>query len=62
MDRLGFAEQVVATMANAPSENPIVSARLGVAHHGAFHAAYLVQALDALVLALAQSAQLCLPG
>jgi histidine ammonia-lyase len=60
MDRLGFAEQVVTAMANAPSENPIVSARLGVAHHGAFHAAYLVQSLDALVLALAQSAQLSL--
>ena len=60
MDRLGFAEQVVVAMANAPSENPIVSAELGVAHHGAFHAAYLVQSLDALVLALAQSAQLSL--
>ncbi len=60
MDRLGFAEHVVLTMANAASENPIVSARLGVAHHGAFHAAYLVQSLDALVLALAQSAQLSL--
>ena len=59
-DRLDFAEQVVTQMANAPSENPIVSARLGVAHHGAFHAAYLVQSLDALVLALAQSAQLSL--
>ncbi|MCW2868192.1 MAG: aromatic amino acid lyase, partial [Marmoricola sp.] len=35
-------------------------ATLGVAHHGAFHAAYLVQSLDALVLALAQSAQLSL--
>ena len=60
VDRLGFAEQVVTAMANAPSENPIVSARLGVAHHGAFHAVYLVQSLDALVLALAQSAQLSL--
>lgn len=60
VDRLGFAEQVVTSMANAPSENPVVSARLGVAHHGAFHAAYLVQSLDALVLALAQSAQLSL--
>ena len=59
-DRIAFAEQVVVSMANAPSENPIVSARLGVAHHGAFHAAYLVQSLDALVLALAQSAQLSL--
>ena len=60
LDRLGFAEQVVVAMANAPSENPAVSARHGIAHHGAFHAAYLVQSLDALVLALAQSAQLSL--
>ncbi len=59
-DRIAFAEQVVVAMANSPSENPIVSARLGVAHHGAFHAAYLVQSLDALVLALAQAAQLSL--
>ena len=60
VDRLGFAEQVVLSMSNAPSENPIVSATLGVAHHGAFHATYLVQSLDALVLAMAQSAQLSL--
>ncbi len=60
VDRLGFAEQVVLAMSNAPSENPIVSATLGVAHHGAFHATYLVQSLDALVLAMAQSAQLSL--
>ena len=31
-----------------------------MAHHGAFHAAYLVQSLDSLVLAVAQSAQLSL--
>lgn len=60
MDRLAFAEEVIVTMANSPSENPIVSPRLGVAHHGAFHAAYLVQSLDSLVLAAAQSAQLSL--
>ncbi|MEO7351795.1 MAG: aromatic amino acid lyase [Marmoricola sp.] len=60
MDRLDFAEEVVVTMANSPSENPIVSPRLGVAHHGAFHAAYLVQSLDSLVLAVAQAAQLSL--
>ena len=60
MDRVAFAEEVVTKMANSPSENPIVSPRLGVAHHGAFHAAYLVQSLDALVLAVAQSAQLSL--
>ncbi len=47
-------------MVNTGAENPIVSATHGVAHHGGFHAAYLVQALDALVLAVAQSAQLSL--
>jgi histidine ammonia-lyase len=60
MDRVLFAEEVIVSMANSPSENPIVSPRLGVAHHGAFHAAYLVQSLDSLVLAVAQSAQLSL--
>ena len=60
MDRLAFAEEVIVTMSNSPSENPIVSPRLGVAHHGGFHAAYLVQSLDSLVLAVAQSAQLSL--
>ncbi|RLV50436.1 aromatic amino acid lyase [Nocardioides mangrovicus] len=60
VDALDRAASVTLAMAGAPSENPIVSARLGVAHHGGFHAAYLVQALDALVLALAQSAQLSL--
>ena len=29
MDRLAFAEEVIVTMANSPSENPIVSPRLG---------------------------------
>jgi histidine ammonia-lyase len=60
MDQLSHGEDVVLAMVNAGSENPVVSATHGVAHHGAFHAAYLVQALDGLVLALAQSAQLSL--
>jgi len=60
VDRLAFAEQVVVSMANAPSENPTISPTIGVAHHGAFHAVYLVQSLDALVLAMAQTAQLSL--
>jgi histidine ammonia-lyase len=60
VDRLDEAEKVVVAMANAASENPAVSAANGVAHHGGFHAVYLAQALDALVLATAQSAQLCL--
>jgi histidine ammonia-lyase len=45
-------------MANAPSENPVALPDVGLAHHGGFHAAYLVQALDGVTSALAQSAQL----
>ncbi|MCW2758576.1 MAG: aromatic amino acid lyase [Nocardioidaceae bacterium] len=60
MDRIDDTGHVVRSMVNSPSENPMVSAAHGVAHHGAFHAAYLVQALDGLVLAAAQSAQLSL--
>jgi histidine ammonia-lyase len=45
---------------NTSSENPVLSPELGVAHHGGFHAAYLAQALDAVALAAAQSAQLSL--
>lgn len=60
MDQLAHNGSVVRAMVNTGAENPIVSATHGVAHHGGFHAAYLVQALDALVLAVAQSAQLSL--
>ncbi len=58
IDALGRLEDVVATMANAPSENPVALPEIGLAHHGGFHAAYLAQALDAALAALAQSAQL----
>ena len=61
MDRLAFAEQVIVTMAQQPVGEPDrLAPSSGVAHHGAFHAAYLVQSLDSLVLAVAQSAQLSL--
>jgi histidine ammonia-lyase len=60
LDRLAELEAVVVTMANAPSENPVLLPDAGVAHHGGFHAAYLAQALDSTRLALAQSAQLTL--
>jgi histidine ammonia-lyase len=60
LDRLAEAATVVETMAGAAAENPVISTRLGVAHHGGFHAAYLGQALDALRLATAQAAQLVL--
>jgi len=58
LDALGQADRVVTRMANAPSENPLLLPEVGVAHHGAWHAAYLSQAMDAVVSAAAQSAQL----
>jgi histidine ammonia-lyase len=60
LDRLAETGAVVEAMAGAAAENPVISSRLGVAHHGGFHAAYLGQALDALRLATAQAAQLAL--
>lgn len=60
IDALGRLDDVVTAMANAPSENPVALPGIGLAHHGGFHAAYLVQALDATLAALAQSAQLTL--
>ena len=56
-DAHAHAEMVAATMSAAASENPVLSPEHGVAHHGAFHAAYLGQALDGLLLALAQAGQ-----
>jgi len=58
LDALGQADRVVTRMANAPSENPLLLPEVGVAHHGAWHAAYLSQAMDAVISAAAQSAQL----
>jgi histidine ammonia-lyase len=58
LDALGRADEVVTRMANAPSENPLLLPEAGVAHHGAWHAAYLSQAMDAVISAAAQSAQL----
>ena len=55
LDAVSRLEQVVETMANAPSENPVLLPE-GVAHHGGFHAAYLAVALDSANLAVAQSA------
>jgi histidine ammonia-lyase len=56
-DALAHTEGVAVTMAAAASENPALSPEYGVAHHGAFHAAYLGQTLDGLLLALAQAGQ-----
>jgi histidine ammonia-lyase len=60
VDALGTLERTVLALMNTSSENPVLSPELGVAHHGGFHAAYLAQALDAVALAAAQSAQLSL--
>jgi histidine ammonia-lyase len=60
VDALARLDDVITAMANAPSENPVALPGIGLAHHGGFHAAYLVQALDAALAALAQSAQLTL--
>jgi histidine ammonia-lyase len=60
IDALARLDGVITAMANAPSENPVALPGIGLAHHGGFHAAYLVQALDAAMAALAQSAQLTL--
>jgi histidine ammonia-lyase len=58
LDRLDELDAVFAAMANAPSENPLLLPGEPVAHHGAFHAVYLAQALDAARSALAQAAEL----
>jgi histidine ammonia-lyase len=60
LDRIVAADEVVAAMVNAPSENPVLLPEAGVAHHGGFHAAYLSQALDAARIAVAQSGALSL--
>jgi histidine ammonia-lyase len=60
IDALTRLDDVITAMANAPSENPVALPRVGLAHHGGFHAAYLAQALDAMLAALAQTAQLTL--
>lgn len=65
LDALRTLDSVIQALANAPSENPILWPAPGsmetvgqLAHHAGFHAAYLGQALDSAVIALAQSAQL----
>lgn len=58
VDALAALDTTITRMVNAPSENPLLLPDAGLAHHGGFHAAYLAQALDGALLALAQSAQL----
>jgi histidine ammonia-lyase len=59
-DALTLLDDVVAAMAGAPSENPVLLPPTGIAHHGGFQAAYLAQALSAVASGVAQSAQLSL--
>jgi histidine ammonia-lyase len=59
-DALTRLDDVVAVMAGAPSENPVLLPAAGVAHHGGFQAAYLAEALSAVASGVAQSAQLSL--
>lgn len=60
LDQIDAVDSVVSAMVNAPSENPVLLPELGVAHHGGFHAAYLAQTLDAMRIAIAQTAALSL--
>lgn len=58
LDALTLLDRVITAMASAPSENPVAVPGFAIAHHGGFHAAYLGQALSAVLSAAAQSAQL----
>lgn len=60
LDQLARLDAVVSAMSAAPAENPVFLPDLGVAHHAGAFAATLAQALDAVVSAVAQSAQLSL--
>jgi histidine ammonia-lyase len=60
LDTLRRLKSVVETAANAASENPLFTPTAAggeVTHHGGFHAAYLVLAVDSALLALTRSAQ-----
>lgn len=60
LDTVLDLKQVVETAANTASENPLFTGTEGapeVTHHGGFHAAYLVLAVDTTLLALTRSAQ-----
>lgn len=60
LDTVTDLKAVVETGANTASENPLFTAGTTggeVTHHGGFHAAYLVLAVDSALLALTRSAQ-----
>lgn len=63
LDALRQLREVAEAMANTASENPLIrpgasSVDTGVLHHGGFYAAQLVQALDAVNIALVPAARL----
>jgi histidine ammonia-lyase len=68
IDALVTLDDVVARLANAPSENPVLWGHEDAAtadggefaHHGGFHAAYLAAALDTSVITVAQAGKLVL--
>jgi histidine ammonia-lyase len=65
LDALDALDDVVARLASAPAENPVLWGHPDgeggeLAHHGGFHAAYLATALDTAVITVAQSAKLIL--
>ncbi len=60
LDTVRRLKSVVETAANTASENPLFTPTAAggeVTHHGGFHAAYLVLAVDSALLALTRSAQ-----
>ncbi|WP_270888842.1 aromatic amino acid ammonia-lyase [Pedococcus sp. 5OH_020] len=60
LDTVTELKSVVEVAANTASENPLFTVTRGggaVTHHGGFHAAYLVLAVDSTLLALTLSAQ-----
>lgn len=60
LDTVTDLKSVVEVAANTASENPLFTATPAggeVTHHGGFHAAYLVLAVDSTLLALTRSAQ-----
>lgn len=60
LDTVTELKSVVETAANTASENPLFTVTPSggeVTHHGGFHAAYLVLAVDSALLALTRSAQ-----
>lgn len=56
LDAIARVRQIIRSAINAPTENPMLSAQHGVAHHGGFVAMHLAQALEAMLSAVASAA------